>query len=167
MSYTTIIFPLILVLAILPSPVLAQTNQMNPSEKLSPSQKAILRIEGEFFEAIKSKDTKTLGRLIADDFAYRSPRQPDSGKDDFLKAISSMPIKIVALWGEEMKINVYGEIAVLTGLQMAKTLNDDGKEETSAVMFTDVFQKRRGRWVLTLAYATDLPQTQGQSPSKK
>lgn len=166
MSYTKILFPLLIALA-LPSAGFAQTKQMNPAEKLSPSQKAILRIEGEFFEAIKNKDSKTLGRLLAADFVYRSPRQPESGKLEFLKAIASMPVKISALWGEEMKVNVYGETAVLTGLQMAKTPGDDGKEEVSAVMFTDVFQKRGGRWLLTLAHSVDLPQTQSQPPPEK
>jgi ketosteroid isomerase-like protein len=54
-------------------------------------------------------------------------------------------------------VNVYGNIAVITGLQIAKTVGGEGEEEKSAVAFTDVFVKQRGKWMLSLAHAVDLP----------
>jgi hypothetical protein len=54
-------------------------------------------------------------------------------------------------------VNVYGNIAVVTGLQIAKTAGDEGEEEKSAVAFTDVFVKQKGKWMLSLAHAVDLP----------
>ena len=33
-----------------------------------------------------------------------------------------------------------------------------GAEEVSAVSFADVFVNRHGRWMLALAYTTDLPE---------
>lgn len=136
----------------------AQTNQANDSSKLSQAQREILQVEEEVFAAVKNQDTETLRRILTDDFVYRSPGNDEVAKDDFLKLSASFPYQIVSIRGEEMKINVYGDTAVLTGLQLAKTRNDEGKEETSAVMFTDVFVKHNGRWMLALAYAVDLPQ---------
>jgi len=68
---------------------------------------------------------------------------------------------------EEMQVNVYGNTAVLTGLQFAKTQSDKGKEETSVVMFTDVFVKQKGKWALSLAHAMDLPQISEKYLQKK
>jgi len=144
-----------------------QTNDAGPPEKLTQTQQTILQVEEEIFTAVKNQDTKTLERILTDDFVYRSPGNPAIVKDDFLKLAASFPIKIVSVWGEEMKAHVYGNTAVLTGLQLAKTLDNKGKEKTSAVMFTDVFVKRKGKWMLSLAHAVDLPQIPNQYLPKK
>lgn len=145
----------------------AQTNKANDSGKLSKAQQEILQVEEEVFTAVKNQDTETLRRILTDDFVYRSPGNDEVAKDDFLKLSASFPYKIVSIWGEEMRVNVYGDTAVLTGLQLAKTRNDDGKEEASAVMFTDVFVKQKGKWMLALAHAVDLPQLPSKYLPKK
>jgi ketosteroid isomerase-like protein len=139
-----------------------QKNQANDSGKLSQAQREILQVEEQVFAAVKNQDAETLRRILTDDFVYRSPGNDEVAKGDFLKLSASFPFKIVSIWGEEMRINVYGDTAVLTGLQLAETQNDEGKEEISAVMFTDVFVKQNGKWMLALAHAVDLP----QPPSK-
>ncbi|HEY9430927.1 MAG TPA: nuclear transport factor 2 family protein [Blastocatellia bacterium] len=128
------------------------------SEKLTETQQALLFLEEEIFTAIKNRDTDALERILTDDFVYRSPGSQEVVKEDFLKLSSSFPHKIVSIWGEEMKVNVYGGAAVTTGLQFAKTRTGEGPEETSVVMFTDVFVKQKDKWMLSLAYAVDLPQ---------
>ncbi len=145
----------------------AQTNKANDSSKLSQAQREILQVEEAVFTAVKNQDTETLRRIMTDDFVYRSPGNDEVAKDDFLKLSASFPFKIVSIWGEEMKVNVYGDTAVLTGLQLAKTRNDEGKEEISAVMFTDVFVKQNGKWMLALAHAVDLPQPPSKYLPKK
>ncbi|MGH9766833.1 MAG: YybH family protein [Blastocatellia bacterium] len=130
----------------------------NASKNLAHTQQAILQVEEEIFTAVKNQDTGALERILTDDFVYRSPGNEEVGKKDFLKLSASFPYKIVSIWGEEMKVNFYGNTAVLTGLQFAKTQTTEGKEETSVVMFTDVFVKQKSKWMLSLAHAVDLPQ---------
>jgi ketosteroid isomerase-like protein len=119
------------------------------SEKLTETQQALLFLEAEIFTAIKNRDTDALARILMDDFVYRSPGSQEVVKEDFLNLSASFPHKIVSIWGEEMKVNVYGSVAVTTGLQFAKTQTGEGPEETSVVMFTDVFVKQKdkcSRW---------------------
>jgi ketosteroid isomerase-like protein len=137
------------------------------SEKLTETQQAVLFLEEEIFTAIKNRDTDALERILTDDFVYRSPGSQEVVKEDFLKLSASFPHKIVSIWGEEMKVNVYGSAAVTTGLQFAKTQTDEGPEETSVVMFTDVFVKRKDKWMLSLAHAVDLPQIPEKYLQKK
>lgn len=109
-------------------------------------EKSILQIERQLFSAIKTKDIMRLSKILADEFAYRGPGQPELERAEFLKSVASFPMQIVDIWSDDMKVNVYGDVAVLTGTQQARTRNSDGKEEMSASAFTDVFAKRRGRW---------------------
>jgi ketosteroid isomerase-like protein len=131
------------------------------SEKLTETQRAILLLEEEIFGAVKSRDAKALERVLTDDFLYRSPGQ-EVGKDKFLELCATFPYEITSIRGEELKVNVYDGLAVVTGMQFAKTKGDDGKDETSVVAFTDVFVKQKDKWMLSLAHAVDLPQAPDQ-----
>ncbi len=118
---------------------------------------AILQMERDIMAAIKNKDAATLEPMLADDFVYRTHFGAESDKGEFLKAIASFPVEIIALRGEELKVNVYGETAVLTGLQLAEARPPEGQAEESAVAFTDVFVRRDERWLMVLAYGVELP----------
>jgi ketosteroid isomerase-like protein len=136
-------------------------------EKMTETQQALLLLEEEIFTAIRNRDTDALESILTDDFVYRSPGSQEVLKEDFLKLSVSFPHKIVSIWGEEMKVNIYGSAAVTTGLQFAKTQTDEGPEETSVVMFTDVFVKQKDKWMLSLAHAVDLPQIPEKYLQKK
>jgi hypothetical protein len=56
-----------------------------------------------------------------------------------------------------LRVDVYGETAILTGVQVAEAMPPEGETEQSVVAFTDVFVRRDGRWVLVLAYGVELP----------
>jgi len=146
---------------------LASTSNKAGEEKLTEAQQALLLLEEEIFTAVKNRDADSLERILMDDFVYRSPGSQEVTKTDFLKLSASFPHKIVSIWGEEMKVNVYGSAAVTTGLQFAKTQTVEGAEETSVVMFTDVFVKQQGKWMLSLAHAVDLPQIPDMYMQKK
>jgi ketosteroid isomerase-like protein len=130
-------------------------------------EQTILRLEHETMEAIKGKDTEALSRILAEDFIFRSPAAPDLTRGQFLNSIKAFPVKVQAIWGEELKVKVYGQTAVLTGLQRARTASADGKEETSASAFTDIFIRRKGRWLMVLAYSVDLQPTQQTSTPER
>jgi ketosteroid isomerase-like protein len=117
----------------------------------------ILAIERDIMAAIRSKDVATLAPLLADDFLYRTHFGAEADKAAFLESIASFPVEILSLHGEELKVNVYGDTAVLTGVQLAEARPPEGKTEESAVAFTDVFRRRDGRWLMVMAYGVELP----------
>ncbi|HEV2663812.1 MAG TPA: nuclear transport factor 2 family protein [Blastocatellia bacterium] len=146
---------------------MASTSNKDGEEKLTDERQALLLLEEEIFTAVKNRDADALERILTDDFVYRSPGSQEVIKADFLKLSASFPHRIISIWGEEMKVNVYGSAAVTTGLQFAKTQTGEGAEETSVVMFTDVFVKQEGKWMLSLAHAVDLPQIPDMYLQKK
>lgn len=114
-------------------------------------------------DAIREKDAEALGRLLTADFVYRSPGG-EQGRAEFLKAIASTPGRILSVEGSGQRVNVYGETAVLTGVQRARVRTEDGAVHESAVAFTDVFVRRRGRWRLALAHGVELPEPRAGAP---
>jgi ketosteroid isomerase-like protein len=120
-------------------------------------RRAILEIERETMAAIERKDGEALGRVLAGDFVYRTPTGEDVPKEAFLKNIASIPFEILSVRGENLKVGVYGETVVLTGVQVATVKTGEGKEEVGRGAFTDVFVKRDGRWLMALAYDVELP----------
>ncbi len=128
------------------------------SEARSPRRtaEAILRLGRETMAAIRAKDAKALARILAEDFVYRTP-DAEVSRADFLKNITSLPGRILSVEGRNLRVSVYGETAVLTGVQHAVLRTEDGVGHPSTVAFTDIFVKRRGRWRLALAFGVELP----------
>ena len=125
----------------------------------------ILQIERDIMAAINNKDAATLEPMLADDFIYRTHFGAEADKAEFLKSIASFPVKIISIRGEELKVNVYGETAVLTGVQHAQARPLEGEPEESVVAFTDVFVRRDGRWLMVLAYGVELPSEPAEDSS--
>ena len=122
----------------------------------SSDEEAIHQLESETFAAIMKKDRSALSRILADDFVFRNPEGARLTKAEFVELIGGFPVKILAVRGDKLNVDLYGDTAVLTGIQRATT-ESGGVEETSAVAFTDVFVKRAGRWSMVLAYSVELP----------
>jgi uncharacterized protein (TIGR02246 family) len=124
----------------------------------------VLRLEREMMDAIRARDAKALEPILFDDFVYRSP-EGEVGRADFLKNIAAIPGRILSVEGKDLRVRLFGETAVLTGVQLSVVRTDDGKELESLVAFTDVFVRRDRRWRLALAHGVELPTTPA-APSK-
>jgi len=120
------------------------------------AEEAVLRIERETMGAIGRKDAAALGRILDEEFVYRTPAGEELARAEFLQNVASLPVEILSVRGEGLKASVFGETVVVTGVQRAR-VRADGREQESVVAFTDVFVKRRGRWRLRLAYGVELP----------
>ena len=133
------------------------------AEQSQPGRTAasILRLERETMDAIRAKDAKALEPILAADFVYRTPGS-ELSRAEFLQNVAAFPGRILSVEGSELRVNVYGDVAILTGLQTSRARLADGTEHTSKVAFTDVFVKQRGRWRLSLAYGVELPEQAGE-----
>jgi ketosteroid isomerase-like protein len=148
----------------LPPRARAQERKMADARQPGRTVESILRLEKEIMAHIRAKDTLALERLLTPDFVYRTPGA-ELSRADFLKGIASVPGRIISVEGEGLRVSVYGETAVLTGVQRARVRADDNSEQEGVNAFTDVFIKRRGRWRLALAYGVEL-HTSAAEPSK-
>jgi ketosteroid isomerase-like protein len=123
------------------------------------TERDILEIERNTFAAIQNRDIERLKGILAEDFIYRSPGNDELDRAAFLENISTIPVEILSVKGTEQRVSVFGDIAVLTGVQRSTVKLDDGREVVSAVAFTDIFARRDGRWAMVLAYGVEMPET--------
>ena len=129
--------------------------EMSNSAKDESNEQIILGICREVFEAIRRKDVVSLSRFLADDFVQRGSDGSESGKEGFLSGIETMPLEVISVDGEHLRVSVYGDVAVVTGVQHA-AWKQDSAEGISSVAFTDVFTLRGGSWLMVLAYGVEL-----------
>lgn len=156
---------LLVALAAASVPAGARGRQVSPRKNLTADEAAVILVAYETFAAIRNKDARALGRHLAAEFVYRTPADGDLPRAEFLQSLAALPYKIVDIHGGNLKVSVYGDVAVLTGVQFAKVETAEGKEQTSMTAFTDVFRRRRGgRWLLALAYGVEVPSA--PSPTK-
>lgn len=136
-----------------------------PTNAAADVAEKILRIARDMMAAISNKDTATLQPMLADDFVYRTHFGAEADKTEFLTSIAAMPQEILSIRAEELKVNVFGETAVLTGVQHAQARPLEGEPEESVVAFTDVFVRREGGWLMVLAYGVELPSEPAEDSS--
>ena len=117
----------------------------------------ILSLGEQVFAAIRNKDVAALSRILAEDFVQRGSDGSASGREEFLKGIADLPVELVAVRGEHLKVDMVGDAAVMTGIQRAEWRQGDAASGVSSVAFVDVFALREGRWLMVLAYGVDLP----------
>jgi hypothetical protein len=79
----------------------------------SEAMQTILQLERETMETINNKDVGSLGRIIANNFTYRTPAGVESSKAEFLNGIESLPVEIIAISAKNLNVSVYGQTAVL------------------------------------------------------
>ena len=70
----------------------------------------ILQIQRDIMAAIKSKDANSLEPMLAEEFIYRTHFGAEADKRAFLESITSFPIEILSLRGEELKVNLFGGV---------------------------------------------------------
>jgi ketosteroid isomerase-like protein len=150
----------LLAVAFFPAPpVRAQAPEHLRMKGVSEEQqkvREVLRLEREMMDAIRDRNARALEPILFEDFVYRSP-EGEVGRADFLKNITALPGRILSVEGRDLRVRIFGEMAVLTGVQLTVLRADDGRELESIVAFTDIFIRRGRRWRLALAHGVELP----------
>ena len=116
------------------------------------AESEILALEDEIFDAIRTKDAARLRAMLTDDFVFRSHDGLEANADAFAAMIAAIEPEILSVTGSHLKVDLYGEVGVLTGVQRAEVA-----EGVSATAFTDVFVSRDARWKLAMAFSVELP----------
>jgi ketosteroid isomerase-like protein len=133
---------------------------MTSGEFDSEIEKEIAQARNEYFTAIENGDVEKLRDILADDFVFRrNPFGGERSKEEVLAANKLAPSKIRSDGSDNVRINVFGEMAVFTGIQKVKIENatEKAKDEKHSVAITNVFVKRDGKWLLLLEHFVDLP----------
>ena len=130
---------------------------MTTPQNIKSIEQTILSIGHKIYAAIQQKNTNVLEPLLADNFVYRGADRTETAKREFLRGISEMPFEISSVTGEHERVSVFGNVAVMTGVQKAEWRQSDSVHGLNSVPFADVFELRDEQWLLVLAYGVELP----------
>jgi ketosteroid isomerase-like protein len=122
------------------------------------ARQAVLHAQERFWRGLRTKEANLLATVLAPDFVGRSPGEADQTRDELIKTLTAFPVVVTAVSGEEIAVHVFGEVAVLTGVQVAQLALPDGTARSSRVMLSNVFCLRDQSWRMVLSNAFELVQ---------
>jgi ketosteroid isomerase-like protein len=102
-------------------------------------------LDSKLTEAFKTKDLELLGKHMADDYILVDPRGGLHDKKQFLKHISEGEAKFKELKETDVKVTVYGDTGVVTGLLHVKGQYEK-KDVAAEYRWSRVYNKKGADW---------------------
>ena len=100
--------------------------------------------------AISQRDVAAVRSFLADGFVQRPAGGAAVDTDAFLANISKIPGKILFVKVEQLTVDIWGDSAIVTGIQQAR-LEIDESVVNDRRAFVDWFVKETGDWKLRTA----------------
>jgi ketosteroid isomerase-like protein len=122
----------------------------------SKTEQELLALETAWDDAVVSKDTTALDRIIADDFVMIGADGTVSDRRQLIAGIADPQLQIEPFQTEDVRVRIYGNVAVLTG-RYSQRGRWKGQAYETAARYTDVYVRSGGRWRAVSAQATRIP----------
>jgi ketosteroid isomerase-like protein len=131
--------------------------KLEPAKQDRPSdsvESQLLKLEREWLDAYLNRDVAAMERIEADEFTITHGNGQVLSKAQEIANLKSAGPKdpAEAFSTEEVKVRIYGDAAVLTGIVVMKNARG-----TQRSRYTDVYIKRDGRWQVAASHLTSLP----------
>lgn len=124
------------------------------SNEIQGGEAGVYAAQQQFWTARLKKDPALFMEVLEPDFVARSPWVPDLTRDAFIRALTDIQSGISTISAQDMAIHIFGDVAVLTGVQVAEIcLPGGGSAVVSRVILTNVFRVSAGRWRMVLSYS--------------
>lgn len=136
------------------------------AQSLGDNERELLTIQKQWAEARVKFDVAYLERLYAKEFRVQSMGGTVVSREEDIAMFREQKIRPEYVRNEDMNVSVYGEAAVVTGIENvagpypAGPLK--GQRAELSLRFTNVFVHRDGRWQLVLHQSTQIPKATPQ-----
>ena len=127
-----------------------------PGDKSGKAAQEILEVKRQYDEAQLKNDFAWFDRRLVDDYIYLLP-DTELSKAQTIMDLKSGDLKLDTAVGDDMRVRVYGDTAVVTGRFTGKG-RYKGEAFSTLQRFTSVWIKRQGRWQAITEHATEIPQ---------
>jgi ketosteroid isomerase-like protein len=150
--------PIILILSIIAYAhcVAGETSSDASAKNQTSVEREIKSLEEARNQAVLHGDVTALDRMTSDDYTFITLKGELRTKGDILKGFASGSFHYESREISDLKVRVYGDMAVVTGRSVQKGM-ENGKDYSGDYRFTRVYVKEKGRW-LTVALQTTLIQ---------
>ncbi len=132
---------------------LARAMAAEEKGKSGNDEQIIKQLEQEWADALMKRDQAAIDRIRSADWVLTDPEGALIAKAQADADLKSGTVKFESFKLDEMKVRVYGDTAVVHGLETRKS-SYKGKDTSGQYRFTDVFVKRNGRWQAIATHVT-------------
>jgi ketosteroid isomerase-like protein len=129
---------------------------MTKDELPDKAKQAVMQCQQHFWRALEQKNADLFAEVLAENFVCRSPGGADQDRTTFITALTSIPLTIVNVSGEAIAIQLVGDVAVLTGAQVAQMRLPNGETVSERLALTNIFQRNGEKWEMILAHPVSL-----------
>ena len=152
-----VILPILLVVAFSAISVttFAQPREKKSSENSRTEREIRQRLE-QWVDALKRNDVAMLDQILAEDFQYILDDGRTRNKAEELAPNRAGDIKFETIATEDLKVFVYGNTAIATGVGKFKGAFK-GRPFEARERFCDIYQKRKGQWKVIASRPLPLP----------
>ncbi len=120
-----------------------------PTNAIQSDLDTLLDLNRDYIRSVQTSDVARFEEILAEDFLCSNPDGSLVDRAAFLRQ-TALPVKISGLETHDVKVRILGDVAIIH----ARTtyLGPDGG--AGAGRYTDVWQRRQGRWVAVSAHVT-------------
>jgi len=136
---------------------LAQNSKPAAAKPKTPEQE-VRQVITRWAEAVKRRDIATLDRMFADDLFITDYGGATRGKKEELDILMpSTTTRTVSVINENVAVRTYpkSNTAVVTAI-VRMVFRTSGRDSSLVMRYTSVWEKRSGRWQLTVLQTTRL-----------
>jgi ketosteroid isomerase-like protein len=126
---------------------------------MSDDHLAVREVQHTFWQALKAKDRTLFESLLAEGFISRSPDQADQDRAAFIQTLTSFPITVADVGSDNLQVHVFGDAAVISGVQAARLQMPGGSSVTQRIAITNVLQRMGDTWLIVFSHAVELSQS--------
>jgi len=115
----------------------------------------LMALERTWADAVMTHDAAPLEGVLADDFTQTSETGEVRGREETIARAASSAAVFSSGGLEDMRVRLYGDVAVLTGRFRAEGRSGD-EPFTVDVRWTDTFIRRDGRWLCVASHSSSV-----------
>jgi ketosteroid isomerase-like protein len=127
------------------------------ADEMQGDEQALRKIEEDWANALVKGDVAATQRFVSPDWVLTLPDGEVLTKAQADADLKSGAVKFESFKLDELKVRVYGDTAVVHGLETEKSTNK-GKDTSGQYRFTDTFIKRDGRWMAVATHVSKVEQ---------
>lgn len=120
-----------------------------PAEIISMDAEILDKLNKGYVESVQKSDVRWFDEHLSDDFLNSNPDGSIVDRAGFLAQIAR-PVAIEGLRPADVRIRILGEIAIIH----ARTTYTKPDGQPGAGRYTDIWQRRDGRWLCVAAHVT-------------
>lgn len=122
---------------------------MSANPKTTPDLEKLLELNALYIRSVQHSDVAAFRQFLAPEFMCSSGDGSYLDLEQFLRA-SAVPVKIASLEAKEVDVRILGDTAVIHA--RTSYVRPDGTP--GGGRYTDVYQRRNGRWLCVAAHVT-------------